>query len=515
MVLTKNGWVRGLTSEEGDMFLGIPYAKVREDNPFGAADPYPKYDDVFEAVDDTKICPQQDEISQAIGGSLDCLRIHIYVPKRRQGKMPVMAYILGGKFLFGFSGTFGHGRIYGPEYLGRYGVIYVVFNHRVGAYGYMCLGTPEVPGNAGLKDQILALRWIKENIAAFGGDPDRITAFGHSSGAIGLDFHLNYLKEDLFHQVILQSGTILMPTSLEPIDTSTPIKIADKLGFQIDDFQEAIEFISKQSPSAVVEADFKLSIKHRPCVEEAFGVDNYITKYPKDIIPNVKNKRILMGHTRDEAGMMLSDKPAKYFENHGVIEESVASIFDFGTSKEFNDVCDYIKRYYIGDNVMNGEFKEHAINASSDIVFNYPLHRQLDRFIEHGAEKIYFYVFSYSGGRNLCKASKRLTAGGAMHADELGYLYEPFFFKRRRHPDDMLMVDRLSMLWTNFAKYGDPTFTTSEILPTKWLPISKDSRAYFVIDKHMRMDTEMLVRMQFWRELYKKYWLNVKEYLLT
>ncbi|XP_045509121.1 acetylcholinesterase-like [Colias croceus] len=517
MVLTKNGWVRGLTSEDGDhdMFLGIPYAKVREDNPFGAADPYPKYDDVFEAVDDTKNCPQRDEISEIVGGSLDCLRVNIYVPKPRQEKMPVMAYILGGKFLFGFSGTFRDGRMYGPEYLVRYGVIYVVFNHRAGAYGYMCLGTPEVPGNAGLKDQVLALRWIKENIEAFGGDPDKITAFGHSSGAISLDFHVNYLQEDLFHQVIIQSGSILVPTSLEPVDRSVPIRIADKLGFKTDDFQEAIEFLTKQSTSAIVAADFKLGIQHRPCVEEEFGPDNYITKYPKDIIPNVKNRKILMGHTRDEAGMMLSPLPAKYFESLAVFKDSIAPIFDFDTSEELEEVCEYVKQYYIGDDVMSGKFKEHAINASSDIVFSYPMHRQMARYMEYGAEKIFFYVFSYVGARNLYKSFMKASVGGAMHADEIGYLYEPYFFKKHKAPEDMLMVDRMTMLWTNFAKYGDPTFTTSEILPTKWLPISNDNRAYFLIDKHMRMDTEMLERMEFWRELYDTYWENIKEYLLT
>lgn len=105
-----------------------------------------------------------------------------------------MIHIHGGGFSIGFAGRFA----YGPSFLVKHDVILVTLNYRLGPYGFMCLHTPEVPGNQGLKDQLIALRWIRDNIESFGGDANVITVLGGSAGARSIDLHLLSRHEKLF-----------------------------------------------------------------------------------------------------------------------------------------------------------------------------------------------------------------------------------------------------------------------------------------------------------------------------
>ncbi|KOB73567.1 Uncharacterized protein OBRU01_10551 [Operophtera brumata] len=221
LVDTKLGLIRGLQSSNGQysMFMGIPYATVEEGNPFGG------FDKVFEAYDDSAICPQVEEFNNTIVGSLDCLHLNVYVPNTAssQERLPVLVWIYGGGFSIGFSGR----HLYGPGYLVRHDIILVTLNYRLGPYGFMCLDNPAVPGNQGLKDQRIALKWVKDNIEAFGGDANKITIFGESAGASSVDLHLYYQEERLFEQVIMQSGSALSPWAVLEPDTSVPLALAE------------------------------------------------------------------------------------------------------------------------------------------------------------------------------------------------------------------------------------------------------------------------------------------------
>ena len=90
--------------------------------------------------------------------------------------------------------------------------VVVTFNYRQGPFGFLCLGTEEVPGNQGLWDQILALQWVQANIAAFGGDPDRVTLVGEGSGSACVSLHLvSRVSAGLFHRAICMSGSFATP----------------------------------------------------------------------------------------------------------------------------------------------------------------------------------------------------------------------------------------------------------------------------------------------------------------
>lgn len=121
-----------------------------------------------------------------------------------------MFWLHGGGFIIGS----GESNVYGPEHLLIEDIVLVTVNYRLGALGFLSLNDPslEVPGNAGLKDQVLALKWVQKNIIHFNGDPNNVTMFGESAGASSIHFHiLSKQSEGLFQKAILQSGTVFNP----------------------------------------------------------------------------------------------------------------------------------------------------------------------------------------------------------------------------------------------------------------------------------------------------------------
>ena len=184
-------------------FQGIRYAQAPVGNlRFKLPLPYHDTEGVYDVSEDVGIaCPQlYGQVHDSVGQE-DCLLLNVYVPEevfnQDDMNLPVMFYIHGGGLSHGrnaFSGL-------GPNEFIKRNTILVAINYRLGALGFLSLGNSEVPGNAGLRDQVLALAWIRENIASFRGDPDSITIFGESSGAQSVSLHLvSPMSEGLFHR---------------------------------------------------------------------------------------------------------------------------------------------------------------------------------------------------------------------------------------------------------------------------------------------------------------------------
>ncbi|XP_065075923.1 juvenile hormone esterase-like [Ochlerotatus camptorhynchus] len=148
-------------------------------------------------------------------GSEDCLYLNVYRPKHVKAPLPVIVFIHGGAFFYGSALP----SVYGPEkFMSNGSVILVTLQYRVGALGFLSTGDCDAPGNVGLKDQNLALGWVKENIERFGGDPDLITLVGQSAGAISVQLHMmSPRSKGLFHRAVMMSGSALIHT-IEPPD---------------------------------------------------------------------------------------------------------------------------------------------------------------------------------------------------------------------------------------------------------------------------------------------------------
>lgn len=412
---------------------------------------YPAFDGVFEANDDSVVCPQIDSSTNAITGEVDCLKLNIFVPNTASGqnRLPVLIWIHGGSLVRGSGNRY----TYGPKFLVRHDVILVTMNYRLGPYGFLCLDIPEVPGNQGIKDQALAMRWVKNNIAEFGGDVNSITVMGESAGASSIDYHLYSNNEDLFNRAIIESGSVFTAWSFSDADTLAPSKIAERLGFQTDDVYEALNFLKDIDPKLVIRATSELDTTFRVCAERQFeGVESFLTDRPVNLdLPKVRDMPILSGFNSREQMGEYHDIPASDYENLDVFYESLKIGFVYDV--ELEDMEHIVRHFYIGDEDISEEVKDQLIDFRSDIDENYPIQKSMKKFLENGAQNVFHYVFSYDGGRNYAKKNYNMTYQGAAHADEIGYLFD-YHDKTTPSADDQRIIDQMTTLWTNFAKFG-------------------------------------------------------------
>ena len=223
IVNTENGKVVGEkrinTQDQSEYyaFHAIPFAsppvgELRFKPPKEISD---KWDGTYNASDqakgDLKQCAQKAFI-EGFGEDVeneDCLYLWVYTPSMANAtySLPVFVWIHGGAFEIG-SGRFSD---YGPDRLIKGNDIVVVsINYRLGLFGFLSLGTQDIPGNMGLLDQVMALKWIQKNIKNFGGDPNKVTIAGESAGSYSVLYHmLSPLSAGLFHRAIAQSGAPL------------------------------------------------------------------------------------------------------------------------------------------------------------------------------------------------------------------------------------------------------------------------------------------------------------------
>ncbi|CAB3256517.1 unnamed protein product [Arctia plantaginis] len=505
LVETKLGLIRGLRASDGDysMFMGIPYATVNESNPFGPSKPHPGFDETFEAYDDSSVCPQVEEFGNSIVGSLDCLRLNVYVPNTANSQNPlaVMVWIHGGSFRYGSGGR----QIHGPRFLVKQDIILVTLNYRLGPYGFMCLGTTDVPGNQGFKDQQLALRWIKDNIGSFGGDTNKITIFGESAGGASVDFHLIYGQENLFDKVIIQSGTSVSPWGLYEPDTSAPLKLAENLGLPTSDTDEALEFLARTDLKLVLASAIELNLQLRPCVEQHFDdVETFIYDYPINIQnSNLGRMPILIGHTSDEMSGFFERTTSEEYAVLNVFYDTLKDAFNF-ENDDLVEMETYIRHFYIGDEAFSAEVEQDLTIFASDFNFNYPAVRTINKYVNSGATNVYYYVFSYDGDRPFFKILNNITSPGAGHADEIGYLFDVSFMDQKPSDEDQLIIDRITTLWTNFAKYGQPVPQVTELLPVQWPAVTKQTQYYLNIDSELEVKKRIFKqRMTMWNLFYK------------
>ncbi|CAB3258064.1 unnamed protein product [Arctia plantaginis] len=443
VVMTPSGPLRGVRADEGDftMYLGVPYGVVDENNPFGDAKPPPKFTSVFEAVSNPTICPQ-------------------------------------------------HG-----------GVASVAINYRAGIYGFLCVDLPGY-SNQGLKDQVLALKWMKDNIESFGGDPNRVTVFGQSAGAMSIDI-LFLVKEPLFQRAIIQSGVALTPWVIAKMNNSVPINVAKELGFKGDDVKAALDYLKTFKATDVLEATNSLKIydtnNHpltKPCVEkESEGA--ILTDHPANLKPKVKDLDILIGHAYREATFRYPVSDESYYENY---------TFDIELSQDFNEIVDesYVRHFYIKDQKPSLELRQKILDFASDFAFAHPTERTVDKYLEAGARNVYRYLFTYQGDRNT--GSKRMNiTDGAIHGDDKAYLWNSDIFAEKPNAADQKIIEIMTKLWTDFAKYGNPTPSgPTDLIPVKWEPVVGERRPFLVIDEPLSMENRLFnERMVFWDMYYK------------
>jgi para-nitrobenzyl esterase len=295
------GVVRGETQADLAVFRGIPYAAPPV--PFGAPQPVQAWDGVREATRFGPPPPQpavfgMDALAEE---GDDWLTVNVWSPDLGGG-LPVMVWIQGGAYTFGMSGL--------PEYdgsnLARGGVVVVTFNYRVGLEGFGYVeGTP---ANRGLLDQVAAFEWVQSNISAFGGDPNRVTAFGESSGGGSVAALLAMPRAaGLFHRAIAQSvpGTYFTPELAADITRAC----AAELGLEPD---ELATVDPRLLPPAGEAIRAKMGQFGGRWGQAAHGLIPFAPVIDGDVLPTTPWRgltgqiELMVGHTRHEQRLLTA-----------------------------------------------------------------------------------------------------------------------------------------------------------------------------------------------------------------
>ncbi|MCK2239809.1 MULTISPECIES: carboxylesterase/lipase family protein [unclassified Crossiella] len=205
---TTSGWVRGRSTPDLRVYQGIPYAQATRWSPPTPPTPWPG---IREATQPGPVCAQPGP-GGTVQGAEDCLSLDVHRPQGTD-KLPVLVFVPGGGF------TTGAGSQYNPARLATRGNLLVVtLNYRLGALGFLAHpGLGPDTGNLGLQDQQAALRWVRANIGAFGGDPARVTLWGQSAGGYSVCAHLSApASQGLFHQAAIHSAPCANPMITRP-----------------------------------------------------------------------------------------------------------------------------------------------------------------------------------------------------------------------------------------------------------------------------------------------------------
>lgn len=513
---TREGFVRGVLSRNGRFFeyFGIPYATVNETNRFQAPFPPPTWNGVFDAVNENTWCPQS-SIGPIVLGDQNCLKLNIYTPIQYTKLLPVMVYIHGGCF---FGGT-GSPYLYGGDFFAEHDVVFVSINYRLSVEGFLCLGIKEAPGNAGLKDQVAALKWIQTNIEAFGGNPNDVTLFGESAGAVSTSFMiLSPAAKGLFHKAILQSGSSLAPWALQHDPLKAASNLVKKLGYNTQDPKKIYSILSKKSTKELINTisnyEEKFCVAETdifvPCVEKYIqGIEPVITEYPADVIRsgNYSKVPMIIGYTNYEGMYFVSADYGTSLKNNTVIIDPIKTLQkDLQFPSEFDKNCtaERIRHHYFSN---KEEMIMDMVDLYSDVHFKFPLVLESELYSKTTDQPIYYYLFKYNGLINMPKIISGFgLSNGASHADELFYLFKPHSFPLPHRYLENTMIRRMVTMWTNFAKYNNPTPYTSKLLPFKWRPSRKWNPTALVIDSKITtapMWDEDAVRL--WNDTYNKY----------
>lgn len=427
--------------------------------------PVTKRDGILEATDSNTICPQvfytgEEEEEIIMSGEEDCLLINILVPEvaSEENLLPVVVYIHSGAFAGG-SGTMGK-----LNYLARHEVLAISFNYRVGAIGFACLQTEEIPGNAGLKDALAALKWINKNIKKFGGDPNKVTLAGFSVGAAMAELMaLSKHTEGLFDKLILESGSALAPfaINLDPVETAR--NIAFSLGYNetyiyhINDLTEFyLNATNDYTNLAAKSLNFFLpnaTFGFAPCIEIIENnPEPFLTESPIEILKRkeVRPLSILTGFSNME-GLSRS---AKYQEWRKMMQKDFtdflpADLF-FLSDEDRHNVAEEIKEFYFKGKEINRENLQDYVDFFSDSMFKYSILKSAKLHGSLSSRPIYLYEFSYVGQLNVQHFFMD-RINGASHRDQTAYIWD--FHGYTKSFKDLDARDRMTWMWTDFIKY--------------------------------------------------------------
>ena len=454
-VSTASGILRGVTDGDVDIFRGIPFAAP----PVGEyrwrpPQPVTPWEGIRDAIGFGPNCAQAGwgaaPGSIAQGSSEDCLYLNVWKPATaKQGsKLPVMVWIHGGAFVGGSGNTSG-------DQLAKQGVILITINYRLGRLGHFAFPAltaehPEEPkGSYAFMDQIAALKWVKQNIAAFGGNPDNVTIFGFSAGGVSIHSLMTIPSaRGLFHKAVSHSGggrdgvltgrpinkenaSPYYPVSAETIG----INFARKHGIEGTD-AAALARLRALKVEEIVDGGQEngqdgARIYSGPILDGKFVTETSGSAYKAGRQARVP---LLIGNCSAEIGgafVNASNSKEELFSMFGELKDEAKSAYDPDGSKGFAEV---------------------QTRFNTDKVWAEPA-RFVATSVALAGDPAYIFLFSY-----VPASMKQRMPYGPGHGTDISYVFDNLRAPEGASvpPEDKEVARMMSAYWVNFARTGNP-----------------------------------------------------------
>lgn len=468
------GKVKGEQVDGVYAWKGIPYAKP----PVGAlrfrAPEKPEsWTGVRDATEFGPIAPQPStDIMKFLGNDVentseDCLNLNVWTPGADDKRRPVMVWIHGGAYIAG-SGS--GGSYDGASFAEQGDVVVVTINYRLGIMGFLHLRVIggekyATSGNCGIQDQVAALQWVQDNIAAFGGDPNRVTIFGESAGAMSVGVLLALpAAKGLFNQAILQSGA-----ASNALSSEQATKVAHRLLTSLDVKADGLAKLEEMPIEKLIEASALLpQMSLGPVIDGASVPEN-----PETALANgaAKDVPILIGTNKDEFRLytffdpIWKDPDTKVIENH--FQETFGS--------KWPVISTFIDTEKLSQTLFDNLLTMH--------IFTFPALKLAEQQAKQGAP-VWMYRFdwqspAYNGELKAC------------HAMEIPFVWNTINKPGTANltgdsPDRQKVSNQMHQAWISFARNGDPNTKGN----TTWPEYNLENRETMIFNTDTKVERD-------------------------
>ncbi|CAH0406089.1 unnamed protein product [Chilo suppressalis] len=502
------GPVIGHKAQDENVFVfnSIPYATVPTGaQRFQAPLAPPTWEEPYDAIDKGIICPQF-SVPAGKTAQEDCLVASVYVPNTNATNLPVMVIIHGGQFLVGY------GDVTTPKQLvDSQKLIAATCNYRLGILGFLCMGTEDIPGNAGMKDQVACLQWVKHNIASFGGNPDDVTIVGCSAGGSSVDLlMLSKLTRGLFKKVIGMSSANVGVTSVQ-LDPVEYARIqARRFNYDAANLYDLEQFYKNASYELLI-SDPPLCLKNSsvvftPCVERNMGQKMFLEDSPFNILKSGDYVKypVLYGFTERDGLFRIN-----YFDtwkndmNKNFSEFLPADLtFKDPIIKEL--VAEIVKKFYFGNQVIGNDNVLQYVDYFTDVIFAYPMLRSLTLQVNAGNHKMYLHEYSFVDNDSALIPYANIR--GAAHCAQGFAAVDQNYSNLSYQYKNMKSIIREE--WINFAITGNPTPEGCTAIP-QWPPANAYRSPCMVFGQTVELKpTVMPLRATLWDLIYALFYRN-------
>ncbi len=437
-IRVKDGSIQGKTVNNLHIYKGIPFAAPPVGNlRWKAPQPVVQWSGV-KLASDYAPAPMQGGNPPA-GKSEDCLYLNVWTPAHKANqKLPVLVWIYGGGFSFGSTSE----ASYDGTHLAQKGVVLVSIAYRVNQFGF--LATSElsaenpnhVSGNYGLLDQIAGLRWVQENIAAFGGDPRKVTIFGESAGGISVSMLCaSPLAKGLFRGAISESGGSFGPArpTTYPGENMKPLSQAEKEG---DAYMQKVGAANLAALRAIPADSLPTGMGMGggwPIVDGYVIPDDQHVLYEQGKYNDVN---VLIGYNSDEGLSFPTARTPEAFKEY--------------VNQRYGKFADVLLQAYPLEE-GNTSIPKTARDLSRDTAFGWHTWSWARLQSQTGKSKVFYYYFDRHPEYPI--GSSRYGFGSP-HGQEVAYVF--MNLGKAVNRADAATSEAMGTYWTNFAKYGNP-----------------------------------------------------------